>query len=66
MCEDVCDACCRRDTCPLRDASRKFAAKMLLLGGKRQILVPTREEWIGLNLLECDGELPNASVCRPR
>lgn len=37
--------------------SRKLQARIVLADGRRKMIVPTREEWIGINLLERDGEL---------
>ena len=34
----------------------KLAAKVLLSGKSRKIVVPSCEEWIGINLLELDYE----------
>lgn len=35
----------------------KFAARMLLDDKRNELIVPSGEEWVGLNLLERDGEL---------
>jgi hypothetical protein len=40
----------------LREASAKFQAEMLLLGDD-VVVIPTAEEWVGINLLERDGEI---------
>jgi hypothetical protein len=40
----------------LREASAKFQAEMLLLAGD-VVVIPTAEEWVGINLLERDGEI---------
>lgn len=37
------------------EARLKFLAEMMLLGGR--LAAPTREEWIGFNLMQRDGEL---------
>lgn len=42
------------------EAGYKLLARLFLIRSKyqpRAILVPTRAEWIGLNLLERDGEI---------
>lgn len=41
------------------EAGRKAIAKILLSNaGRRTVVVPTAEEWIGINLLERDDGLP--------
>lgn len=42
----------------LEEFGRKLQAKLLLSDPLRRILVPSRDEWIGLNLLERDDQLP--------
>ena len=45
--------------------NRRFQVKCLLASvAKRTILVPTQEEWIGVNLLELDGDLPRIQASR--
>lgn len=39
------------------DLGSKLAAQILLSDRSRRILVPSREEWVGLGLLERDDEL---------
>ena len=39
------------------DLGSKLAAQLLLTDDSRRIIIPSREEWIGLNLLERDDEL---------
>lgn len=39
------------------DADMKFQAEMLLSDPRRELLIPTQEEWLGFNLLERDGEI---------
>ena len=41
------------------DLGAKCAARILIQDRNSGIVVPSREEWIGLNLLERDDELPN-------
>ena len=41
----------------IADADLKFQGEMLLSNRKKEIIVPTYEEWLGLNLLERDGEI---------
>ena len=41
----------------LLEASRKFEAAMMMEGMKNRLSIPTREEWVGLNLLIRDDEL---------
>ena len=41
----------------LAEAGAKMAAK-LMLAGRRGIVVPEAIEWVGVNLLERDDELP--------
>ena len=41
------------------DLGAKCAAHILLANQNGGIIVPSQEEWIGLNLLERDDELPN-------
>ena len=42
----------------INDLGSKLAAQLLLCSIDRRIIVPSEEEWIGLNLLERDDELP--------
>ena len=39
----------------------KFQAQMMMLGLGKEIVIPTREEWIGFNLLERDDGLERKS-----
>lgn len=39
----------------------KLAAKVLLLDKNGRLIVPSQDEWIGVNLLERDDDLPNRS-----
>lgn len=41
----------------LLEASRKFEAAMMMEGVSNRLSIPTREEWVGLNLLIRDDEL---------
>jgi hypothetical protein len=41
----------------LMEASRKFEAAIMMEGFLKRISIPTREEWVGLNLLIRDDEL---------
>lgn len=41
----------------LLEASRKFEAEIMMEGINNRLSIPTREEWIGLNLLIRDDEL---------
>jgi hypothetical protein len=41
----------------IEDLGSKLAASILLSDTTRRIVVPTHEEWFGLNLLERDDEL---------
>ena len=43
----------------ITDIGSKCLAGMLLADRYSGIVIPSREEWIGLNLLERDDELPN-------
>lgn len=40
------------------EQTAKMTARLLLADGSRQLRRPTLEEWIGLNMLERDDELP--------
>jgi hypothetical protein len=44
-------------SCAMDDLGCKLAAWLLLADRLAGVVVPSREEWIGLNLLERDGEL---------
>lgn len=46
-----------REDAKLREEARKFEAKVLLLDTKGPIIIPTREELIGVYLLERDDQL---------
>ena len=41
----------------INDLGSKLAVQILLAGDGRGIIIPTREEWIGVGLLERDDEL---------
>ena len=44
--------------CPgIQEARLKFLADMVMIYRKRRIIIPSEQEWIGINLLERDGEL---------
>jgi len=42
----------------INDLGSKMAALAILSCDHRKVIVPSREEWIGVNLLERDDELP--------
>lgn len=43
----------------ISEARRKFLASIMLVGfSKEKIILPSVEEWYGLNLLDRDDELP--------
>lgn len=51
---------CQCRTCrAIQEMDRKFEARLLLLDQQRRIQIPTIDEWVGLNLLDRDGELPS-------
>ena len=39
------------------EAKLKFEAIVMLLESRRRFVIPTKKEWIGVNLLERDGDL---------
>lgn len=43
----------------INDLGSKLAAQILLSDTSKRIIVPSKEEWIGINCLERDDELPN-------
>jgi len=54
----VCKGCLRRlESEPVNEDRCKFLAELMMLGLDRRVVVPTGEEWIGLNLLERDDHL---------
>lgn len=51
-----------------QQAYLKFMAEMLLATPERKLVIPTADEWVGLNLLEYDSELRrhnNAAKTKP-
>ena len=42
----------------INELGSKLAAKVLLLDKDGRVIVPSRDEWIGVNLLERDDDLP--------
>ncbi len=59
------DTRCRSDHCgckkpsepKINESAAKFQAGILLCDIQNGIRIPTRDEWIGFNLLERDGEI---------
>lgn len=47
----------RREREAMVDLHRKFGARLMMVGEPGRVIIPTDEEWIGLNLLERDDEL---------
>lgn len=47
----------------LDELGMKLCAQIMLRDHRDKVIVPTKEEWVGLCLLERDGELCR-SVCR--
>lgn len=43
----------------INDLGSMLAAKLLLMDTSKRIIIPSEEEWIGLNCLERDDDLPN-------
>lgn len=51
---------CRCSNCrPTTELGDKLAARIMLLDKSTKLYLPSEEEWIGLNLLERDDELPS-------
>lgn len=60
MFEHLLGLICVRDTPrnkEIWEARCKFLAKILLIDSRKSIRPPTKEEWVGLNMLQRDGEL---------
>jgi len=55
---------CRCPNCrPQNELGDKLAARIMLLDKSLKLYLPSEEEWIGLNLLERDDELPSFKGC---
>jgi hypothetical protein len=51
---------CRCPNCrPKTELGDKLAARIMLLDKSSKLYLPNESEWIGINLLERDDELPN-------
>lgn len=58
-CPCQCECRCESPVDPRVDElGRKLQARVILADRLRRLIVPSRDEWIGVNLLERDDQLP--------